>query len=777
MRRPVRRSFARVLAVCAGLLLLASAVAPAAAAQEVAEGQRVILRGFVTDASSGQALAGANVALLARGPDDSLTVARGAVVDGDGFYQLAGVKPGRYRLRVSYVGYVPVLDTLSLIAGRIMQRNVALQPAEEALEAVTVKEESGAAKVEAGRQRITPADLDRVPTPGPTGDLASYLKTLPGVVSLGDRGGELYVRGGAPSQNQILMDKMPVYRPFHIVGFFSAFPQDLISSVDFYAGGFPARYSDRISSVIDVKMRGGNDQKYGGTLSLSPFLSGVSVEGPIREGRSSLLVSIRQSAIEETAPTVLGRDLPLTFGEQFAKFQRTGANSQCSLTGLHTYDRGKLDFESDDVFKWNNYGLGGRCLAFSPSSAVTVEVDFGISYFDNEVGGERDDLDEEDDLRTADIWNLYSNVDLSRPLGSRAAVNWGFRVRARQASFELDEMFQRVENDEEFYITGGLYGGLDLAVTENLDVKPSLALKAPLGFGLSLQPRLRANWRPFGSDAQSLNAALGLYQQTLTGISDERDASSVFTVYTPAPFEEEGGARPRALQAILGWQQRAAHGINFSVEGYYKHLSQLPVPIFDTNARFTTTLDLATGNVYGLDARATFDRGPFYFYLGYGLSSTRYALDQAEFGRFFGDPVQEYFPPHDQRHQFNALASLELGKWQTSVRWQYGSGRPYTPPQGFDAFLDLRELPDPRERLGTPRFLFERPYGGRLPAYHRLDVSAERRFDFDRIDLTLKAGAINVYDRRNLFYFDLFTFRRVDQLPIVPYLALTIDTL
>ena len=753
-------------------LLLGASLAPSTAAAQ--QGQRTLLRGFVTDASSGQALPGANIALLERSAD-TLEVARGAVVDGDGYYQIADVAPGRYLLRVSYVGYVPQVDTLHFGDQRIVQRNVALQPAEQALEEVTVTQEGGPAKVEAGHQRIRPVDLDRIPTPGPSGDLAAYLQTLPGVVSLGDRGGQLYVRGGAPSQNQVMMDKMLLYRPFHIVGFFSAFPQELVSSVNFYAGGFGARYAERISSVIDVTMRGGNNQRYGGALSLSPFLNSVRVEGPIREGDVSFLASVRQSAIEKTAPVLLGEEQPLTFGEQFVKIENSGATGQCSLTGIHTYDRGQIDPEQSDVFKWQNYGLGGRCLTFSPRSPLTTEVDFGLTYFENTVGSTRNARGP-DDERTSDIWRLYTNVDLSRPLG-QWTVNGGFRVRVRQMNFTLREQYQGLRSGEDFFISSGAYGGAEVTLDEQLDLRPSLALNARLGDvkGISVQPRLRFGWRPFGSDAQELTGAVGLYEQFLAGVSDERDAGSVFTVWTPTLLEQN--ARLQAVHAILGGQQHLGQGLNVSMEGYYKYLSELPVPLWDTNARFTTTLGLASGDVYGLDARATYDREPFYFYLGYGLSWTRYEFDQAEFGEWFGEPVQKYHPPHDQRHSLNAVASYEWGQWQANVRWQYGSGRPYTPPIGFDTWFDLRKLPDVRRSIGNPRFLFKRPYGGRLSAYHRLDASVERQFDLGSTGLSVKAGAINIYDRHNLFYVDLFNFRRINQLPLVPYLALTLDTL
>src|SRR5690606_24875027 len=150
-------------------------------------------------------------------------------------------------------------------------------------------------------------------TPDVEGDLATYLQTLPGVVTLGDRGGQLFVRGGTPSQNLVLIDGLLVYQPFHIIGFFSAFPQELVQSVDVYAGGFGPRYSGRVSSVIDVTMREGNKQRFEGAASVSPFLASARAEGPLRRGAVSFLASLRSSVIEPVAPTLIGQELPFQF--------------------------------------------------------------------------------------------------------------------------------------------------------------------------------------------------------------------------------------------------------------------------------------------------------------------------------------------------------------------------------------------------------------------------------------------------------------------------------
>ena len=140
-------------------------------------------------------------------------------------------------------------------------------------------------------------------------------------------------------------------------------------------------------------------------------------------------------------------------------------------------------------------------------------------------------------------------------------------------------------------------------------------------------------------------------------------------------------------------------------------------------------------------------------------------------------PEVEYNPPHDQRHKVTFVASLDLDLLTASARWQYNTGRPFTQGYGTDNFLEIRGLRGlPRSERGNNRLLYERPYNARLPAYHRLDVSAERDFNIhSQTTLTVEGGAINAYNRQNLFYLDLLTGERVDQLPIIPYIGLTLS--
>ncbi len=740
-----------------GACLLLGAVHGGARAQDVT------LRGFVTDRADGQPLQGANVVLR-----DVAGPLRGTVTDKDGYYQIPRISPARYAVQISFVGYTTFRDTL-MLAAAFVTLSVELGPVETALDEIVVATEGGVTHLQGGLQTIRPADLARIPTPDADGDLAGYLQSLPGVIAVGDRGGQLFIRGGTPAQNLVLVDGMVLFQPFHIVGFFSALPEDIVSHADFYAGGFGARYSGRISSVIDVSTREGNKQFYEGAVSLSPFLATVRAEGPIKRGQVSFIASLRRSVIEPVSPVLPGKTLPFSFGDLFVKVHHTDRrNSRCSATLMHTYDRGRIDIEAggrSDVFRWNNFVLGGRCIAFPEHSPYLIDLNTGLSYVRNEVGNSANPERRSHAIRAS------TEVNLTRFLG-RAELHFGVFARMNWLGFRLGDQFQNLRAEKDAFFGTGLYFEALLHPHDRLQMTPGLAVTSyPLNFGPSLEPRFRLRWQP--DEVQEVNLALGLYEQTLVGISDERDAGSAFIAWTPPPVER---AQSRAWHALLGYQRRLGPHLRLVAEGYYKRLRNLAVPIWSTIARFTTELTLARGTVYGLDTRLTYQRGPLYFYAGYGYSWTRYLAQQDNFGVWFGEPVQHYHPPHDRRHQLNAVAGLTLNRFRLNLRWQFGSGLPFTRSLGFDDLIPLRTLTDVKTFLGTSRVLYEKPYRGRLPGYHRLDVSAERTFPTRAGRLTVQLGVLNLYDRDNLFYFDLFTVRRVDQLPFLPTLSLKFET-
>src|SRR5690606_5693708 len=192
----------------------------------------------------------------------------------------------------------------SFVTARSINLDLRLEPSALQIEGVTVSGERGLPTRSLGRQEIRPAELRLAPTPGGSGDMASYLQTLPGVTTTGDRGGQMFIRGGSAAENLVLVDGVPVYQPFHILGFYSILPADLLRSADFYPGGFGARYVGRTSSVLDVALRDGDPTRLAASASVSSFVAEARVEGPAGPG-ISWLVSARRSLIDETSRALL----------------------------------------------------------------------------------------------------------------------------------------------------------------------------------------------------------------------------------------------------------------------------------------------------------------------------------------------------------------------------------------------------------------------------------------------------------------------------------------
>lgn len=745
-------------------LLSIGAVCTASIYDEV-KGQSATVQGMITDQETGRPLEGANISLQRVGEEEL----RGMAADRNGFYQVPGLPPDVYVFRVSYVGYVAYKDTFSLQPGETRTESMGLSPDAEQFEEVIVgAAQNGATDLSAGRQRITAADVRRIPVPAAGGDLVSYLQTLPGVVSTGDRGGELYIRGGTPSENMVLVDGTLIFQPFHILGFFSAFPEELVLEADFYAGGFGPRYTGRLSSVLDVKMRDGNRNEIKGTASISPFLGEIVMEGPFKRGKTSWIASVRRSFVEETGPLFLKGNQPLRYESQYFKVSHFGANdSRCSAMAMRTYDRGRLDLDSDGMVRWSNFVTGGRCILLP--AGMLFDINVGLAHVSNVAGNRNNPELYSEALRV----NLDAN--LTRYSG-RTRFDYGWFVHIHSLDYDMSELFGGPQLNSEHLLSAGVYTETTIPLGETLKILPGLALTHYRETSeFVFEPRFRASWKPFNSSDEELNAAFGIYRQRLTGISDNRDVASVFKGWTSFP---NGNVQMRAVHALLGWRQSIGEGFGLSVEGYYKWLRDQIIQEWNHLVQFTTELSSADGHVHGVDIRLEYNTGRrnLYAFVGYGYTYTEYETIQNHFTSWFGEPSRRYHPPHDRRHQINATLSLDLGKYTTGVRWELGSGLPFTQPNGFDELLHFSEkLPRVKKEYGTPRVIFEDSYRGRLPYYHRLDVSLERAFDLSFASLDIRAGIINLYDRANIFYYDVYTHRRVDQLPFAPYASLKLE--
>lgn len=232
-----------------GLCLILLAVLGLCSVQKVMA-QEAFLRIVAVTGDDGTPLVGGNVIMYRQGEED---IRYNCVTNSDGFCEIRNIESGiEYELRITYVGFAPFNQNLRIEAGGRETIRVELTPEMGEFGEVTVRGQRVLTTGEVGVRRISSVDIGRIPTPGVDGDLVSYLSSEPGVISTGDRGGDLYIRGGTPDQNQILVDNLPIVKPFHISNLFSAFSDDIVKTADMYAGGYGAEYSGATSAVIDI---------------------------------------------------------------------------------------------------------------------------------------------------------------------------------------------------------------------------------------------------------------------------------------------------------------------------------------------------------------------------------------------------------------------------------------------------------------------------------------------------------------------------------------------
>ncbi|MEN8928057.1 MAG: TonB-dependent receptor, partial [Flavobacteriales bacterium] len=235
------------------------------------------VKGFVYDKESGEPIIFTNVVLKG--------TSIGIQTDVNGYYSITQIKPGEYTLSVSNLSYEKFEEKINIRANKIITKNIYLAEDVKKLKEfeVSADAEESRTTIKMSVTKATGEDIKSIPSIGGDADIATYFQTVPGVVTTGDQGGQMYVRGGSPIQNKVLLDGMIIYNPFHSIGFFSVFETEIIRNADIYTGGFNAEYGGRISSIMDITTRDGNQGGMKGRASVSPFMAKILLEGPLKK--------------------------------------------------------------------------------------------------------------------------------------------------------------------------------------------------------------------------------------------------------------------------------------------------------------------------------------------------------------------------------------------------------------------------------------------------------------------------------------------------------------
>ncbi len=767
--------------------------------------QDFTIRGFIYNQKDGEPMPFEKVRLL----NMDSTVAGGAVTDESGFYQISKLGTGDYILKVESIGFEVQTQNVTVDKEKgILDADFTLTQRQDVvnLEEMSASAEAKTKKTQVliSEIKLDKKELERIPSVGGENDIVGAFSITPGVIQTGDQGGQIYVRGGTPIQNKILLDGMTIYSPFHSIGFFSVFETELIQNTSIYTGGFDAEYGGRISSIMDITYRDGNRKKFSGKVSASPFMGKAVIEGPLLKGKvdratkkeslgaGSYIISAKQSLIEYTSKSLYprvndGQGMPFNFTDLYGKITFKGnTGSKFSAFGFHNRDA--VDYDIADI-KWTQSGGGMNFMLVPSSSPIFVRGHVnGSSYSTtfNETLSETDTL-----TRFSSIGGFDLGFDFTYFLSKGSELNMGINMGGFNTSFETFNEAKRKIEANNFSTEIGIYLSYRYVSTRWV-IQPSLRAQMYASLGtISPEPRLRIKFN--ASEKLRFKASGGRFTQNFTSASSDKDVVKLFNGLLSAPtnvqstfvtlFQNEKHPKnglQKAWHAIAGFELDLTKRMSLNVEGYYKYFSQLSNinqnKLYPDEAEFADIDDvykkdfiLENGESYGADFLLTYKGNRLFIWTVYSYGHSQ---------RWDGDTL--YFPVFDRRHNVNLVGTYLFGKkknLEVSVRWNLGSGLPFTPTAGFyqqENFTTGVTTDPTTSNTNDVSTILGDFNSERLPYYHRLDITVKKRFVFKNESvIEAIASVTNLYDRKNIFYVNRVTNEKIYQFPILPSIGLS----
>ncbi len=704
-----------------------------------AQGRKVVISGHVRDASSGEPLTGAVVFTEDR--------KNGVSADNAGYYSLA-VEKGSIKILCSFTGYRTVERTISLSESKVV--DFELETDNEVLEAAKVfsKTKRDELKLpQMGRQRVDAVLVKRLPALMGESDIIRVIQMMPGVQTPSEGATGFSVRGGGIDQNLILMDGAPVYNCGHFLGFLSMFNSDAIRSAELYKGDFPASYGGRLSSILDISGKDGNNREFGGNASIGLITSKVFLEGPIVPEKLSFMVSGRRTYLDLFFP-LLGDNLPdhtqMYFYDLNAKLTWiAGKKDRLYLSAfdgkdvfglsMDEFDLGKMDFgfaNHTQSLRWNHvYG-----------HALTSDVTLYNSIYRNTLAGDMSEarFDYVQGIRETGAragWTWYLNpkntlqagfglawFDIApgecNPVGGSTVVNHvvmpsSYAVQPSvylQNEQKLGPLTLRYGlRFSSFTTLGGTSQRYFDPVTHELlrvtDIPKGEKIRTYNG----LEPRLSASL-PLGNDL----SVKGSYSRSYQYLQQARisiTGSPVDTWFTASP-----NTKPQLSdQFSVGVNALFAdQALEASVEGFYKKGKNVidfvenPGIVID-NVDREGLLRSGSSTSYGVETMLKYEFDKLNGWVSYTWSKAMYDIPELNGGKPYRSPL-------NHEHAINFVLSYDFSKrLSASGEWVFYSGSPTTYPVGRYSFM------------GTWVPVYSERNSDRLPDYHRMDLSLTYR--------------------------------------------------
>ncbi len=739
-------------------------------ALEASMGENASISGYVTDNATKETLIGATVQIT--------SLKKGSKTNKSGFFSLTNIPPGEYTVTVSFIGYEKLTNTIKFKKTEQIRKDFLLITKESTTDEITITAEREIEKREISISKVNvPVTQIKEIRIGGESDVFRALQMLPGVLTSSQISSGLFVRGGSPDQNLVLLDGATVYNPTHIFGFISTFNTDAIKDVELIKGGFPAQYGGRLSAVLNMTQKDGNRENFEGNASLGIISSRASLQGPMGWEGGSYFISGRSTYFDliKKAMDEDPKDPLPDFGfyDLNAKFtQDLGIDDKIFASGFFSKD---------------NFGIDNKGLV----------MDLDLS---NKLLG----------LRWNKIWadNLFSNVNLSwSKYGNKLTVdNSGYKgimdnsiedYTAKVnfewfASDEITAVFGSEINNYNFRYLQNFSGNTDSTQTGsdggtiNLKVKDwNYAAFAHLNWQLTGEISLQGGLRTYYwqqrdivlldprfavrfaiDDNSAFKFSWGIYHQNLR-LSAMPDFS-FFDTWLPTDSTVDCA---KANHYILSYETKIFADIDFSIDAYYKSLSNVS-EVNMTATEGTTVSDvfeMGSAKAYGFELFFQKKVGNFTGWFGYAYGVIKSKFENINNG-------EEFHPKYDRTHDIKLVLQYRLDEsWDFGANFTFQSGQSYT---GATSRFQTR-MPD--ENFGNGHIFPSQKYGQRLPASHQLNISIGKKFDIFGLKSRLNLDIYNVYNHKDILmrYYDTSEkeaeLKDVTLLPIIPSLSLEIN--
>jgi len=725
-----------------------------------------IINGFIQEDANGETLNYANVFLEGTGLGD--------MSNEHGYYVIDGIPDGEYLIKVMMIGYLIEEKSVNLSNKQTLTINFNLK--EDVMETetivVTAEKERFENQVETSKIQISRMEIEAAPALIEA-DVFRTIQTLPGVVTHSDFNSALYIRGGNPSENLILLDDVRIYNPYHLGGVFSTFNTDAIKNVDISLGGFPARWGNATSSVISITNKDGNNKEFEGSGSVSLLSSKIELEGPIPNG--SVLFSGRRTYFDVLAPEV-----PYYFYDFHGKINyHFSPNNKLTLSGFYgddvlnveddreEYDdqinafrvvgKDKTDIRFGNfstTLKWQyifNPKLFSEFVVAKSRFRVNMVGDYGV----DESTGAKDIIED-----------LTVRGDLTYFHSDNHEIVFGFDYQHLDFNISMDINDNRLidySRNANFY---SIFLQDDWKLSNRLNLQTGLRMTYyDLGDNIRLDPRISARYRLLHN--LNLKASFGLYHQYFYTFNPEDIDFMNYIRLIDLWFPIDERYKPiQAVHYIGGLEYMINDDYLLSMEGYFKDYDHL----LDLNEIGDEGEEddflRGHGKAAGLELMFRKQTGDFNGWLSYTLSFTERTIELPRASYFLGNKnikreFQTYYPSFDRRHSFTLVANYQTSeKLKLSTRFTYASGLPETPTIGWKNSYTIGANPNEVTSDLVP--VKASKNSARYPDYLRWDISIMHTFQFNNFSLQPFLQIINVTNHKNIFIYNYNLDRNTD---------------